>query len=210
MPVVAEQTEGFPSTSFVMDNVSEVLTNDTPSFQERREVPAGVYAVQVCNVLPREYYDKPDCYNKDPSTPMPDAIVKRWIPLDIIDGEYANERVWVGVYMKPEREKYNDESRYNTHMTKYKMGCERMAKLAQACGLDSVTDLDDCVGKFVKATFKGNDYEGRTYLNLISAEKYGIAKPLQSFKQEPKPVLVPPEAATVQEAEQEVEKDILF
>ena len=119
MPVVAEQTGDFPSTSFVMDNVSEVLNNDTSTYRERREVPAGVYSVQVCNVLPREYYDRPDCFNKDTDTPMPDAIVKRWIPLEIIDGAYANERVWVSIYMRPDREKYNDEDRYNKHMTKY-------------------------------------------------------------------------------------------
>jgi hypothetical protein len=85
------------------------------------------------------------------------------------------------------------------------MGCERLAKLAQACGLNSVTDLDDCVGKFVEVTFKGNDYGGKTYLNLVSAKKYGIAKPIAPFKQEPKP-----EPATVQETEQEVKDDIPF
>ena len=205
MPVVTEQTEEFPSTSLVMDNVSEVLTNDTPTYRERRDVPAGVYPVQVCNVLPREYYDKPDCFNGDQDNPMPDAVVKRWIPLEIIDGEYANERLWVAVYMEPDREKYTDEDRYTTHRAKYKMGCERMAKLAQACGLDSVTDLDDCVGKFVKATFKGNDYEGKTYLNLVSAEKYGIAKPIAPLKQEPKP-----EPAVQTAPEEEAKNDLMF
>jgi hypothetical protein len=210
MPVATEQTGEFPSTSFVMENVSEVLTNDTPSFRERREVPAGVYSVQVCNVHPREYFDKPDCFNEDPDSPMPDAIVKRLIPLEIIDGEFANERILLAVYMEPDREKYTDETRYNTHRTKYKMGCERLAKLAQACGLNSVADLDDCAGKFVKATFKGNNYGGKTYLNLVSAEKYGIAKPIAPFKQEPKQE-PKPEPATIQESEQiTVEKDILF
>ena len=80
-----------------------------------------------------------------------------------------------------------------------------MAKLAQACGLDSVTDLDDCVGKFVKATFKGNDYEGKTYLNLVSAEKYGIAKPIAPLKQEPKP-----EPAVQTAPEEEAKNDLMF
>jgi len=107
--------------------------------------------------------------------------------------------------MRPDKEKYNDESRYDTHMKKYKMGCERMAKLAQACGLDSVTDLDDCAGKFVKVTLTGREYNGKTYLDMKSAEKYGIAKPTPEFKQ------APPEAATIQESEEiTVEKDILF
>ena len=207
MPVVAEQTGEFPSTSFVMDNVSEVLNNDTPSYQERRDIPAGVYAVQVCNVLPREYFDKKDCFNGDSDSPMPDAIVKRLIPLEIIDGAYANERTLISIYMKPEREKYNDEARYNTHQKKYKMGCERMAKLAQACGLDSVTDLDDCAGKFVKVTLTGREYNGKTYLDMKSAEKYGISKPTPEFKQAP---VQAPVQATAQETEQEVEKDILF
>ena len=210
MPVVAEQTGDFPSTSFVMDNVSEVLNNDTPTYGERRDIPAGVYAVQVCNVLPREYFDKKDCFNGDSDSPMPDAIVKRLIPLEIIDGAYANERTLISVYMKPDREKYSDEDRFNTHQKKYKMGCERMAKLAQACGLDSVTDLDDCAGKFVQVTLTGREYNGKTYLDLKSAEKYGIAKPIASLKQEPKPVLEPPEQATEQAMKQEVEKDILF
>lgn len=206
MPVVAEQTGDFPSTSFVINDISEVLNNDTPTFKERRDVPAGVYPVQVCNVLPREYYDKPDCFNENQDSPMPDAIVKRWIPLEIIDGEYANERLWVAVYMEPEREKYTDEDRYNTHRAKYKMGCERIAKLGRACGLNSIADFDDCAGKFVEVTFTGKKYKGKTYLNLVSAEKYGIAKPTAPFRQEPRP-----EPVTEQEAEQiTVEKDILF
>ncbi len=209
MPAVNEGD--FPSTSFVMDNVSEVLTNDTPSFRERKNIPAGVYTVQVCNVLPKEYFDKKDCFNGDSDSPMPDAIVKRLIPLEIIDGEYANERTLISIYMKPDRDKYSDEDRFNTHQKKYKMGCERMAKLAQACGLDSVTDLDDCAGKFVKVTLTGREYNGKTYLDLRSAEKYGIAKPLAPLRQEPTPVLTPPEVATIQESEEiTVEKDILF
>ena len=208
MPVVAEQTGDFPSTSFIMDNVSEVLNSDTPTY-ERRDIPAGVYAVQVCNVLPREYFDKKDCFDGDSDSPMPDAIVKRLIPLEIIDGAYANERTLISVYMRPDREKYNDEDRYNTHMKKYKMGCERMAKLAQACGLDSVTDLDDCAGKFVKVTLTGREYNGKTYLDLKSAEKYGLAKPFPtvSMNAVPEPA---PEPVADTATEQEVKDDIPF
>ena len=205
MPVVTEQTEEFPSTSFVMDNVSEVLTNDTPTYRERRDVPAGVYPVQVCNVLPREYYDKPDCFNEDQDSPMPDAVVKRWIPLEIIDGEYANERQKKTDKIEPKQKKNTEKKQNNTHKAKYRMGCERMAKLAQACGLDSVTDLDDCAGKFVKVTLTGREYNGKTYLDLKSAEKYGIAKPIAPLRQEPKP-----EPAAETATEEEVKNDILF
>jgi hypothetical protein len=208
MPVIAE-TGDIPSTSFIMDNVSEVLNSEATTY-ERRDIPAGVYSVQVCNVLPREYFDKKDCFGGDSDSPMPDAIIKRLIPLEIIEGEFASERTLISIYMEPDKEKYNDEERYKTHMKKYKMGCERIAKLAQACGLDSITDLDDCAGKFVRVTLTGREYNGKTYLDMKSAEKYGIAKPIASLKQEPKPVLTPPEAATVQEAEQEIKKDILF
>ena len=207
MPVASEHTGDFPSTSFIMDNVSEVLNSDTPTY-ERRDIPAGVYAVQVCNVLPREYFDKKDCFDGDLDSPMPDAIVKRLIPLEIIDGAYANERTLISVYMRPDKEKYTDEDRYNTHMKKYKMGCERMAKLAQACGLDSVTDLDDCAGKFVKVTLTGREYNGKTYLDLKSAEKYGIAKPVLPLKQPKKEPAPEPVVDTA--TEQEVKDDIPF
>ena len=207
MPAIVEGD--FPSNSFIISDVSEVLSNNnTPT--ERRKIPAGVYSMQVCNVLPREYYDKPDCYNEDTDNPRPDAIAKRLIPLEAIDGKYANERHMLAVYMEPDEAKYSDDDvgkkRYGTHQTKYRMGCERIAKVAQACGLNSIADFDDCAGKFVKVTLT----EKKGWINIDTVEKYGIAKPIASLRQEPKPVLTPPEAATVQEAEQEVEKDILF
>ena len=204
MPVASEQIGDFPSTSFIMDSVSDVLSSDTT--YERRDIPAGVYVVQVCDVYSKEFFDKKDCFNEDQESPMPDAVVKRLIPLEIIDGEFANERTVISVYMEPDKSRYNDEERYKTHMKKYKMGCERMAKLAQACGLDSVTDLNDCAGKFVKVTLTGREYNGKTYLDLKSAEKYGMAKPvLAPPKQESTP-----QPATEQVVEQEVKDDIPF
>ena len=199
MPVIAE-TGDIPSTSFIMDNVSEVLNSEATTY-ERRDIPAGVYAVQVCNVLPREYFDKKDCFGGDSDSPMPDAIVKRLIPLEIIDGAYANERTLISVYMEPLKDLYKDEERYKTHMKKYKMGCERMAKLAQACGLDSITDLDDCAGKFVRVTLTGREYNGKTYLDMKSAEKYGAAKPVLT---PPKQETAPAEAATEQAVKDEM------
>jgi len=199
MPVIAE-TGDIPSTSFIMDNVSEVLNSEATTY-ERRDIPAGVYAVQVCNVLPREYFDKKDCFGGDSDSPMPDAIVKRLIPLEIIDGAYANERTLISVYMEPLKDLYKDEERYKTHMKKYKMGCERMAKLAQACGLDSITDLDDCAGKFVRVTLTGREYNGKTYLDMKSAEKYGAAKPVLT---PPKKEAAPAEAATEQAVKDEM------
>ena len=200
MPVLND-TGDIPSTSFIMNNVSEVLTNNDTTTYERRDIPAGVYAVQVCNVLPREYFDKKDCFNGDSDSPMPDAIVKRLIPLEIIDGEFANERTLISVYMEPDKDKYNDEERYKTHMKKHKMGCERMAKLAQACGLDSISDLDDCAGKFVRVTLTGREYNGKTYLDMKSAEKYGVAKPVLT---PPKKEAAPAEAATEQAVKDEM------
>ena len=199
MPVIAE-TGDIPSTSFIMDNVSEVLNSEATTY-ERRDIPAGVYSVQVCNVLPREYFDKKDCFGGDSDSPMPDAIVKRLIPLEIIDGAYANERTLISVYMEPLKDLYKDEERYKTHMKKYKMGCERMAKLAQACGLDSITDLDDCAGKFVRVTLTGREYNGKTYLDMKSAEKYGAAKPVLA---PPKKEAAPAEAATEQAVKDEM------
>jgi len=202
MPVVAEGD--FPSNSFTIADVNEVLSsNNTPT--ERRKIPAGVYSMQVCNVLPREYYDKPDCYNEDTDNPRPDAIVKRLIPLEVIDGEYANERFMLSVYIEPDEAKYSDDDvgkkRYGTHRTKYRIGCESIGKLGQACGLDSITDLDDCAGKFVKVTL----IEKKGWINLDKAEPYGIAKPVLSLKQEPKPEPVADTAT-----EQEVKDDIPF
>ena len=104
MPVPVEMGE-FPSNSFDISDVSEVLNNNTPAYRERRDIPAGVYSVQVCNVLPREYYDKKDCLDGNSDSPMPDAIIKRLIPLEIIDGAYANERTLITIYMRPDREK---------------------------------------------------------------------------------------------------------
>ena len=208
MPVVAEGD--FPSNSFTIADVNEVLSSSNNTPTERRKIPAGVYSMQVCNVLPREYYDKPDCYNEDTDNPRPDAIAKRLIPLEVIDGEYANERYHLAVYIEPDEAKYSDDDegkkRYGTHRTKFRIGCESISKLGQACGLNSIADFDDCAGKFVRVTLT----EKKGWINIDTVEKYGIAKPIASLRQEPKPVLTPPEAATVQEAEQEVEKDILF
>ncbi len=206
MPVLSD-TGDIPSTSFIMNNVSEVLTNNDTTTYERRDIPAGVYAVQVCNVLPREYFDKKDCFNGDSDSPMPDAIVKRLIPLEIIDGEFANERTLISVYMEPLKDIYKDEERYKTHMKKYKMGCERMAKLAQACGLDSISDLDDCAGKFVRVTLTGREYNGKTYLDMKSAEKYGVAKPVLT---PPKKEAAPAEAAVEAATEQAVKDEMPF
>jgi len=199
MPVIAEMGD-IPSTSFIMDNVSEVLNSEATTY-ERRDIPAGVYSVQVCNVLPREYFDKKDCFGGDSDSPMPDAIIKRLIPLEIIEGEFASERTLISVYMEPLKDLYKDEERYKTHMKKYKMGCERMAKLAQACGLDSITDLDDCAGKFVRVTLTGREYNGKTYLDMKSAEKYGAAKPVLA---PPKKEAAPAEAATEQAVKDEM------
>ena len=211
MPVVAEQTGDFPSTSFVINDISEVLNNDTPTYKERRQIPAGVYEMQICNVLPKEFYDKPDCFDDDTSNPRPDAIVKRLIPLEVIDGEYANERFMLAVYMEPDETKYSDDDkgkeRYGRHRTKFRIGCESISKIADACGLNSIADFDDCAGKFVKVTLT----EKKGWTNIDKVEKYGIAKPIAPLRQEPKPVEPPkPEPAAEVAAEEEAKNDLMF
>ena len=104
--------------------------------------------------------------------------------------------------------KYSDDDvgkkRYGTHRTKYRIGCESIGKLGQACGLDSITDLDDCAGKFVKVTL----IDKKGWINLDKAEPYGIAKPVLALKQ---PKQEPaPKQATEQATEQEMKDDIPF
>lgn len=92
------------------------------------------------------------------------------------------------------------------------MGRETMAMLAHASGLSSITDLDDCAGKFLKATLvDGKPYKGKVYVNVKKLEPLGGTT-------EAKPVITPPRVEpmqapvqpTSQEVEQELKKDIMF
>ena len=205
------ETGDSPSTSFVMDNVSELLPSDSPTYKERRDIPAGVYNVQVMNVIGKEYYDKTDCFDDDTNNPHPNAIVKRLIPLEVMDGEYAGERALLSVYIQPDKAKC-DPKTYTKYMVKFNMGRETMAMLAHASGLSSITDLDDCAGKFLKATLvDGKPYKGKVYVNVKKLEPLGGTT-------EAKPVITPPRVEpmqapvqpTSQEVEQELKKDIMF
>jgi hypothetical protein len=205
------ETGDSPSTSFVMDNVSELLPSDSPTYKERRDIPAGVYNVQVINVIGKEYYDKTDCFDDDTNNPHPNAIVKRLIPLEVMDGEYAGERALLSVYIQPDKAKC-DPKTYTKYMVKFNMGRETMAMLAHASGLSSITDLDDCAGKFLKATLvDGKPYKGKVYVNVKKLEPLGGTT-------EAKPVITPPRVEpmqapvqpTSQEVEQELKKDIMF
>ena len=212
MPAVNEGD--FLSTSFVMENVSELLPADSPTYKERRKIPAGVYNVQVMSVVEKEFYDKTDCFNRDQDSPHPNAIIKRLIPLEVMDGEYAGERYLYPVYQQPDKTKC-DPAVYTKYMVKFNMGREKMAMLAHASGLSSVNDLNDCEGKFLKATFKDKPpYKGKIYADVSKLEPFGNdtleAKPIIPLAP---PVRTPeraPAQATTQEVEQEVTKDIMF
>ena len=206
------ETGDSPSTSFVMDNVSELLPSDSPTYKERRDIPAGVYNVQVMNVIGKEFYDKTNCFDDDTNNPHPNAIVKRLIPLEVMDGEYAGERALLSVYIQPDKAKCDPET-YTKYMVKFNMGRETMAMLAHASGLSSITDLDDCAGKFLKATLENSKkpYKGKVYVNVKKLEPLGGTT-------EAKPVITPPRVEpmqapvqpTSQEVEQELKKDIMF
>ena len=154
-------------TAYAVSNVDEALKESSTS--ERKNVPEGVWNVQVIDALENDYYDKTDRVGGvKEGEPLPKAIVKKLIPLEVIDeGEYVSQRTLISVYMPP-----TDENN-DTHKAKYNMGKQRISKLAKACGLDSVTDLNDCAGKFVRITLKEKD----GFMNMIKAEPYSAIKP---------------------------------
>ena len=94
--------------------------------------------------------------------------MKKLIPLEVIDeGEFMSQRTLISVYLPP-----TDDGN-DTHKAKYNMGKQRISMLAKACGLDSVTDLNDCAGKFVRITLKEKD----GFMNMIKAEPYSAITP---------------------------------
>ena len=170
-------------TAYAVGNGDEALKESSTS--ERKNVPEGVWNVQVIDALPNDYYDKTDKVGGvKEGDPLPNAIIKKLIPLEVIDeGEFATQRTLISVYLPP-----TDEGN-DTHKAKYNMGKQRISMLAKACGLDSVSDLNDCAGKFVRITLKEKD----GFMNMIKAEPYSA---LHSMIKEEVKVEAKPETET--------------
>ena len=164
------------STAFAVPNIDEILNEDSQESREYIDVPAGTWNVQICDVYDKDYYDKTDrAGGTKEGEPFPNAIVKKLIPLEVLDeGKYVGQRTLISVYMPPQ-----DPSN-KTHASKYNMGKMRMSMLAKACGLSTIDDLNDCSGKFVKVTLE--DKGG--FLNLVGAEPFGesMAKKIEDVK----------------------------
>ena len=163
-------------TAYSVSNIDEALKESSTS--ERKNVPEGVWNVQVIEALENDFYDNTDRVGGvKTGEPLPKAIVKKLIPLEVIDeGEFVAQRTLISVYMPP-----TDENN-DTHKAKYNMGKQRISMLAKACGLDSVTDLNDCAGKFVRITLKEKD----GFLNMDKAEPYSAITPKEEVKVEAK------------------------
>ena len=164
------------STAFAVGNVDEVLSEESQNNFERIDVPAGIWNVQICDVIEKDFYDKTDrAGGTKEGDPLPNAVIKKLIPLEVLDeGKYVGQRTLIAVYMPPQ------DPNNDTHRAKYNMGKMRLSMLAKACGLSTIDDLNDCSGKFVKVTLR--DKGG--YLNLVGAEPFGetMAKKIEDVK----------------------------
>ena len=163
-------------TAYAVGSVDEVLSEKSQNSFERIDVPAGTWNMQICDVIGKDFYDKTDrAGGTKEGDPLPNAIIKKLIPLEVLDeGKYVGQRTLISVYMPPQ-----DPSN-KTHASKYNMGKMRMSMLAKACGLSTIDDLNDCSGKFVKVTLE--DKGG--FLNLVGAEPFGesMAKKIGDVK----------------------------
>tara|TARA_Y100000034_G_C6810115_1_gene363983 strand:+ start:438 stop:1040 length:603 start_codon:yes stop_codon:yes gene_type:complete len=163
-------------TAYAVGSVDEVLSEESQNSFERIDVPAGTWNMQICDVIGKDFYDKTDrAGGTKEGDPLPNAIIKKLIPLEVLDeGKYVGQRTLISVYMPPQ------DPNNDTHKAKYNMGKMRMSMLAKACGLSTIDDLNDCSGKFVKVTLK--DKGG--FLNLVGAEPFGenMAKKIEGVK----------------------------
>ena len=163
-------------TAYAVGSVDEVLSEESQNSFERIDVPAGTWNMQICDVIGKDFYDKTDrAGGTKEGDPLPNAIIKKLIPLEVLDeGKYVGQRTLISVYMPPQ------DPNNDTHKAKYNMGKMRMSMLAKACGLSTIDDLNDCSGKFVKVTLK--DKGG--FLNLVGAEPFGenMAKKIEDVK----------------------------
>ena len=171
-------------TAFAVQNIDEILNEDSQESREYKDVPAGTWNVQICDVYDKDYYDKTDRVGgTKEGNPLPNAIIKKLIPLEVLDeGEYVGQRHLISVYLPPSTkylETLDSETQKRVY-AKFNMGNKRMCMLAKACGLKSIDDLNDCSGKFIKITLvqKGK------YLNLDKAEPFGesMAKKIEDVK----------------------------
>ena len=163
-------------TAYAVGNVDEVLSKESQNNFERIDVPAGTWNMQICDVIEKDFYDKTDRVGgTKEGDPLPNAIIKKLIPLEVLDeGKYVGQRTLISVYMPPQ------DPNNDTHKAKYNMGKKRMSMLAKACGLSTIDDLNDCSGKFVKVTLQEKD----GFLNLVGAEPFGesMAKKIEDVK----------------------------
>ena len=163
-------------TAYAVGSVDEVLSEKSQNSFERIDVPSGTWNMQICDVIGKDFYDKTDrAGGTKEGDPLPNAIIKKLIPLEVLDeGKYVGQRTLISVYMPPQ-----DPSN-KTHASKYNMGKMRMSMLAKASGLSTIDDLNDCSGKFVKVTLE--DKGG--FLNLVGAEPFGesMAKKIEDVK----------------------------
>ena len=131
-----ETDYGIPNNSFSIDDTQ--IASESSDYGERKEVPEGTWNAQVVEVLQKEYFDNAD-ENREQ--------IKRLIPLEVVDeGEYQGSWIFCAVYAPP-----GDESN-KSQMVKYQMGKQRLAKIAHACGLTSISDLNESAGKYVTVT----------------------------------------------------------
>ena len=172
------------STAFAVPNIDEILNEDSQESREYKDVPAGTWNVQICDVYDKDYYDKTDrAGGTKEGEPFPNAIVKKLIPLEVLDeGEYVGQRINIPVYLPPSTKYLEtlDEDTQKRVYAKFNMGRKRMCMLADACGLKSIDDINDCSGKFVKITLK----QKGQYLNLDKVEPFGesMAKKIEDVK----------------------------
>ena len=172
------------STAFAVPNIDEILNEDSQESREYIDVPAGTWNVQICDVYDKDYYDKTDrAGGTKEGEPFPNAIVRKLIPLEVLDeGKYVGQRIPVHVYLPPSTKYLEtlDEDTQKRVFAKFNMGRKRLGMLFKACGLNTIDDLNDCSGKFVKGTLK----QKGQYLNLDKAEPFGesMAKKIEDVK----------------------------
>ena len=182
-------------TAFVVEDINEVLRNMKPQEKKKVQLTPGTYNCLVKEVSPNKHYDKTDRVGEEKhGDPKPNAIVRRAIPLEVVEGEFAGEWIWLSVYMKP------TDPNNQTHKTKFRMGQENISMLASACGISKVDDLNDCCDKLIKVTMVERD----GWLNIKDIEPYRPSLPEQS---KPEPKVSEPSSA---KEEAEVKDDIPF
>ena len=154
---------GNPHNGFDIDDVNLTAEEDVP-VKERVEVPAGTWNMQVVEALPKAYYDKSDVNNEQ---------IKRLVPLEVIDeGPIQGAWAFMSVYMAP------SDPENQKQMVKYKMGKKRMAMLAKACGKSTISDINDCAGKFVRVTLT----ENKGFMDITDVTPFNV-KQLQETNQ---------------------------